>query len=591
MKRFLNNALLIISVFFLVSGYRVEIKNNTLPDGKEIVLEEEEEKLVFETPGCTISAESASGEIAEKVNEAGEYVSVAIELDDEFDALIEEPDQNVSIEEAQRIVKEHRENVKAHYTKTNERLVRELGLGFLEAEVEISRYSNFVFLKYGNKALTDYHIEQFKSISKNERINKVYIRSENQKKNRHQELYPMKIKTYVEPFVTQNPDYDGSGITVGMIDVGIIDKKHPNFSQTDYLIRNVWWYWESVHDHATSIGLTIAGSTGIAPGARLLVAEYCLSWSDAVEWMLDNGANIINISMSNGSSPGTYTSHAAYLDYIIRNNSVAIIGSAGNRGSKKEGGDHKVTSPKTGFNVISVGATSWLGEPLYYSSHLTSFLISKPNLSAPAELIYFPGIGDEEFGGTSYAAACVSGISALIMQSDSRYIIVPHLLGAVLAATATPSVYASEFDSSGYESVLGAGIVNCELAVTNRLRTVCFYNDTNKKGQTILSHQVRLEGNKRVKICFYSLVNSDKSTTIKTTDYDLYLKKSDGTTVAASRSSYSNTELIDVIISTTGYYYIQIVQYADKKTTLRDYCSYSYCQFDPDFNSWTPTGR
>ena len=91
------------------------------------------------------------------------------------------------------------------------------------------------------------------------------------------------------------------------------------------------------------------------------------------------------------------------------------------------------------------------------------------------------------------------------------------------------------------------------MAVTNRLRTVCFYNDTNKTGQTILSHQVRLEGNKRVKICFYSLVNSDKSTTIKTTDYDLYLKKSDGTIVAASRSSYSNTELIDVIISTTGY--------------------------------------
>ncbi|MGB3997462.1 MAG: hypothetical protein WBL36_03265, partial [Bacilli bacterium] len=74
-------------------------------------------------------------------------------------------------------------------------------------------------------------------------------------------------------------------------------------------------------------------------------------------------------------------------------------------------------------------------------------------------------------------------------------------------------------------------------------------------------------------------------TNIKTTDYDLYLKTESGYTLAMSLSSYSNTELIDYVIPTTGYYYIEIVQYGSKKTSLKDYCAYSYCQFDPGFDS------
>src|SRR5690554_1378287 len=121
MRKFLSNVLIIISLLF-ISGYKVEIKNNALPFGKEMILEEEEEKLVFETSDSAIQAESASGEIADKLNDVSDYVSVAVELDDWFDKTIEEPDYPVSVEEAQKIVKEHREKVKAHYTKENERM-------------------------------------------------------------------------------------------------------------------------------------------------------------------------------------------------------------------------------------------------------------------------------------------------------------------------------------------------------------------------------------------------------------------------------------------------------------------------------------
>src|SRR5690554_4317844 len=151
---------------------------------------------------------------------------------------------------------------------------------------------------------------------------------------------------------------------------------------------------------------------GIAPACRLLSVEFFLSWSGAVEWLLDNGANIINLSISTGSSHGKYTSNAAYLDNIIRNNSVLIVGSAGNRGDPDEGGDHKITNPKTAFNVITVGSTEFLGHYSPFSSYKTNFSISKPNLSAPAENFNVPGFMNH-YMGTSASAAAVSGISAL----------------------------------------------------------------------------------------------------------------------------------------------------------------------------------
>ncbi|MCK9536615.1 MAG: S8 family serine peptidase [Bacilli bacterium] len=577
MKKIFGYVSIVISLLFIS-----DLRNHNFEKG----IVSENEKLVFEISDSSITAESSSKKIANSLTKFGDYVSVAIELEDSFDGMIEEPDYPVSIEEAQEIVKRQREMVKAHYTKENGRLTKELGLGFMEADVEISKYSNFVFLNYRNNSLSDYHVDQIKTISNNNQVSKVYVRCNNTK-NARRELYALKSKIFVEPYVIDHPEFNGSGISVGVLDVGIIDKNHPNFVGTDYLIRDEWWYWETVDEHSTTVGLTIAGNTGIAPAARLLSVEFFMSYSGPIEWLLDQGANIINISMCNGSTHGVYTSDAAYLDYIIRNNSVLIVGSAGNRGDSREGGDYKVTSPKTGFNVITVGNTGAFGDPTLTTSYITNFSISKPNISAPAELLYLPGFPGVRFGGTSYAAAMVSGVSALVMQSDSRYIIRPHILGALLAATATPSYFETDFDSSGYEKKIGAGIINCEFAITNKTNTFCFYNNTNKQGEVVFNHRIYLTGGKRVKVVFYALVNSDKSKTIKTTDYDLYLKHDNGQILQLSCSSYNNSELINCIVPYSGYYQVEIVQYGSKKTDLRDFCAYSYYQFDPNFSSYS----
>src|SRR5690554_6411 len=152
MKKLFFYALMFISLLLIfdinINDNINEVNNDNKFINKEEEVTVETEKLVFEISDQDINTESTSKEITKKFKEAGDYVTVAVELEDDFDEFIEEPQYSITVEEAQEIVKEQRDMVKAHYTEKNERLVQKLGLGFMEADVEISRYSNFVFLNY-----------------------------------------------------------------------------------------------------------------------------------------------------------------------------------------------------------------------------------------------------------------------------------------------------------------------------------------------------------------------------------------------------------------------------------------------------------
>ena len=575
MKRFLNSiTIIILCLLFIGLGKTIKSISVNFFD---------ENKLIYEITDSSITKESSSGEVIKELETSGDYVSVAIELVDNFKENEDEPSDISSVEDAQEFVRKQRECVKAHYTRENELIAKNLNLRFLEADLEISEYSNFIFLNYKQGSFEEFHLNHFKNIAKDHRVSNVYIRSKDTTKTT-QELYALKSKIYVNPFIANNPEWDGSGINVGVLDSGIIDENHPSFADTELLIRDEWWYWETVGVHPTSIALTIGGSSGIAPGAKILSVEFFLTWSGPVEWLLNNGANIINISICSGSTHGNYNSDAAYLDNIARNNCVLIVGSAGNRGGQYT--DCLITSPKTGYNVITVGDTDSLGRISYSSSYKTNFLTSKPNLTAPTELLELPGFNNY-FSGTSYASAMVSGVSAVIMQQNYVCLIRPHVLGALLAATATPNYYHDTFESSGYEEKVGAGWVNLEAAFTN-YRAYCFYNGSNRIGQVVNEQQFFLHAGMRTKVAFFNMANTGGATHNKATDYDIYLKDEYGLTVGYSHASYGNMELIECIIPTSGYYYVRIVQFGNKAGTERDYCAFSVWQTDPDFSSVSP---
>ena len=266
---------------------------------------------------------------------------------------------------------------------------------------------------------------------------------------------------------------------------------------------------------------------------------------------------------------GEYSIGASYLDYIIRNTWVTIVGSAGNRGA----GDDLITSPKIWYNAITVGSIDNSGELSDFSSWEEDFEISKPNLVAPGEDYSIPNLGNVG-SGTSYSSPMVVGTIALLMDKKSLLLLYPEAINAIISSSTTPLEY-DDFDTSGLEETIGTGMLDIEaaLAATGTVQTT--YNSSNHIGSYIFSKSVYLYAGQRIRIAAVQLVNSDQSTTPLVINYDLFLLKN-GLTVASAQSTYNNIEFIDYVVPETGYYYIKIKQISAKATNHTDFLAMQY---------------
>ena len=104
-------------------------------DFSTVANEEKEDvssKVRFEGVG-TIRGESSS-EIADAINNVeAEKTKLIIQLDNEYDSFIERPDEDdVSVGEAQEILRQQRANVKEYYSETNKEILDTL----IEYEIE-----------------------------------------------------------------------------------------------------------------------------------------------------------------------------------------------------------------------------------------------------------------------------------------------------------------------------------------------------------------------------------------------------------------------------------------------------------------------
>lgn len=372
------------------------------------------------------------------------------------------------------------------------------------------------------------------------------------------------------------PSYTGKGVVIGILDPGIVDSKHSNFKYTNLTVRREWYYPETVTNHATTVASIAGGLQGIASGTDILSVEVCGSLNSEIEWLLDHNVNVINMSFfdsDSSSSLGDYTSNAAYIDSIVKNNHVTVVGSSGNRGE----GDAYVTSPKTGYNVIAVGSTNAAQNILSsFSSYKTKFTISKPNLVARGEDYVITDLGNQG-SGTSYASPVVTGTVALMMQKRPELIYYPELVMSILTANADTMPNYTACNGDGYNEQVGAGLNNRALALSNINNTVSFAYKTGNTSKLFVSEKdVYISAGQTIKVSFTSLVNTEgKKDITLVTDYDLKLYDANGNMVT-QRTSLSNTELLTYTASTSGTYTIKIFLYSAKKTDLPDWCGYAY---------------
>ena len=245
---------------------------------------------------------------------------------------------------------------------------------------------------------------------------------------------------------------NGNGVVLCVVDSGI-DLSHPDLRD---LVLKGWLdsvngidepYDDEGHGTAMS-GIIVAdgGLKGISRGVDLLVAKAidsegqgdASSVANSVDWCVQQGADIISLSLGGGQSFGSGFFTTDELEQSVDealDSGVFVIASAGNDGEDDDG---DVGSPGSMEDVICVGGISrtggiWSGSsegdndgrlwpnPILPRSNPDK----KPEIVAPGHevpVLMASGVGNSGWwgwsSGTSAATAWVSGSLALLLQDD-----------------------------------------------------------------------------------------------------------------------------------------------------------------------------
>jgi subtilisin family serine protease len=233
---------------------------------------------------------------------------------------------------------------------------------------------------------------------------------------------------------------------------------------------------DQVHWHATFIaGLISAaidgdGIAGIASNVtlmnlRVLKADNYAGCSyeelgDSIRYAVDNGADIISMSLQN------YPDTMDYYDDIqyAYNNNVSLVSCTGNRWLASGGGYYYQSYPGGYSEVISVGATNYYDVKADYSNYgpWTELVapVGDQNYDIIQHLIHstYNNGTDYVYGiGTSFACPQVSAAIALMISANSS--VTSSEIREILQKTATDLGTAGKDDQYGY------GMLNVTAAV------------------------------------------------------------------------------------------------------------------------------
>lgn len=482
------------------------------------------------------------------------------------------------------IIKLNRELGKEYHQSKNEEAALKLGLD-KEKDFYSSTYTPFITFQLD---ITDEKgvISQIEDYAKHEEVRTIYVDvvdTSSINSDMSTMFSDIGLGTY-SSYIDYN-GYDGTDIVIGILEYGgdcvfgsggLVEEDHANFTGVDLEVRNEWYCNEKESDHATLVASIAAGNTGIAREAKLLsVQTDALGYASEFDWMLDRDVNVVNMSLSDAGLNGYYSGNAAYLDFVVRNYWVSIVKSAGNNGGN-------ITTPGTGYNVITVGSLSSSSTLSSFSSWEENFTISKPNLVAPGSSISAGTAGPSS--GTSFAAPHVTGTIALMMDRSSTLKAHPELVMAILQATADISSLSStynDYDSSGLEEKVGAGMLRVDRAVDSVYRRSYTTLTNNDKYKTnIREIRIYLSSGDDFQASLVWLKNmlytGNGLLALSSTDLDLRLYNPSGNLVDSSSSSSYNTEYIRYTASVSGYYTLKVYQWGNYATIGSEYIGVAY---------------
>ena len=250
----------------------------------------------------------------------------------------------------------------------------------------------------------------------------------------------------------------GMNVTIAVIDSGV-DVKHPELVNSIADSFDALGSKEGPHVHGTGIAGAIVAHgklMGSAPEARLLAIRAFGGGAKGAEstsyvilkglnYAAEHGAQIINMSFAGPKDPLIERGVAA-----TASRGILMVAAAGNAGAKSP-----PLYPAANPNVIAVSGTD-AQEKLFAASNRGVHIA----IAAPGVDIFLPA-PDEKYqitSGTSFSAAYVSGVAALMLERNPA--LKPNDLRAILTRTAR------DLGTPGRDDLFGAGEADAFAAVT-----------------------------------------------------------------------------------------------------------------------------
>ncbi|MBR0970964.1 S8 family serine peptidase [Bradyrhizobium japonicum] len=249
----------------------------------------------------------------------------------------------------------------------------------------------------------------------------------------------------------------GANVTVAVIDSGI-DANHPELAHSIADNFDALGSTEGPHVHGTGIAGAIVAHAklmGSAPEARIIAirafggtnsgaqsSSYIILRS--LNYAAEHGAQIVNMSFA---GPKDAVIERAIAATAARG--LVLIAAAGNAGAKSP-----PLYPAANPNVIAVSATDQQ-DRLFTASNRGNYIA----VAAPGVDIFLPA-PDGKYqmtSGTSFSAAYVSGVAALLLERN--YALKPEALRITLAKTAR------DLGSPGRDDLFGDGEADAFAAV------------------------------------------------------------------------------------------------------------------------------
>jgi len=237
------------------------------------------------------------------------------------------------------------------------------------------------------------------------------------------------------------------------------------------------------HGHGTNVtgilgaqGNNEIGYAGVDWNCKLMICKVLnsanrgsnSSFIEAIVYAVDNGANIINMSLGGTGYSNAYHNAVKYA----YDNNVAIIACMMNENSSTP--FYPAAFPET-IAVGSTDANDKRSAPFFWDNTTGSNFGEHIDIVAPGNYIY--GLSNSSntnynsyWGGTSQSAPLITGICALLLAQDSKRS--PEDLRLIVTSTAEDLVGSVDEDTNGFDIYYGYGRANAYNALSKGLMMV-----------------------------------------------------------------------------------------------------------------------